>query len=219
MFYLEDIKYKEIISIDQLTISANRVTCIVGESGSGKTTFLKLLNNLITADSGRISYKNCPLKKIDPIELRRKVVMLPQTPVIFPETIKDNLLIGLKFSEKPIVVDDDQLEEIVNLLQLPKELTDLAKDLSGGEKQRLALGRILLMKPEAMLLDEPSAALDEATEEKVIKKLVSYAKNQRITLIMVTHSKKIAKDYATDIIELKEGKIINQRRRDHGSSN
>lgn len=211
MFYLEDVKYRNIIAIDQLTIPQNRVTCIVGESGSGKTTLLKLLNNLITADSGRVFYKNNPIEKLDPIELRRHVVMLPQTPVIFPETIRDNLLIGLKFSEKPLLTDEKKLKKILTQLQLPQKLTSPVKDLSGGEKQRLALGRVFLMNPETILLDEPSAALDENTENKVIKELVNYAKNQKSTLIMVTHSKKIAKYYSENLIEMKKGKIIGHR--------
>lgn len=210
MFYLKEVKYKDILNIDELSIPRDKLTCIVGESGSGKTTLLKLLNNLITADSGEIYYNNALLMELDPIDLRRKVVMLSQTPVIFPGTIKDNLLVGLKLSEKTFTPTDEKLDNILRILSLAKKLNEDTKNLSGGEKQRLALGRILLMMPETILLDEPSSALDEDTEQDIIKKLLNYAKQNQITLIMITHSKKIAQTYSDLTIEMQNGKIISK---------
>ncbi|RKD30035.1 ABC transporter ATP-binding protein [Thermohalobacter berrensis] len=208
MFHLKEVKYKDILNIENLIIPEYKVTCIVGESGSGKTTLLKLLNKIISYDSGEIYYKNKPLSQIDSIAHRRNVVMLPQSPAIFNGSIKDNLLIGLKFAEKPIV-SDNKLTEILEFINLNKKLNENAQKLSGGEKQRLALGRILLLNPEVFLLDEPSSALDDETEEIIIKKLVEYTKSNNKTLIMVTHSKKVAKDFGDNIIEVKKGKIIN----------
>lgn len=100
MFKIVELKYKNILDIDYLEIQGNKITCIVGESGSGKTTLLKLLNKLISPDKGEIYFKGRALKDWDTIEIRRKVTMLPQNPIIFNGNIRDNLLIGLKFSEK-----------------------------------------------------------------------------------------------------------------------
>lgn len=209
MFHLKNVNYKDILNIENLIIPEHRITCIVGESGSGKTTLLRLLNKLISCDYGEILYKNKPLTEIDPIELRRNVVMLPQSPAIFNGTIKDNLLIGLKFAEKPIL-SNDKLYEVLKFINLDKELNEDADKLSGGEKQRLALGRIILLDPEVFLLDEPSSALDEETEEIIIEKLVEHTKSTNKTLIMVTHSKRVANQFADNVIEVKKGKIINQ---------
>jgi putative ABC transport system ATP-binding protein len=209
LFHLKNVNYKDILNIENLIIPEHRITCIVGESGSGKTTLLRLLNKLISCDYGEILYKNKPLTEIDPIELRRNVVMLPQSPAIFNGTIKDNLLIGLKFAEKPIL-SNDKLYEVLKFINLDKELNEDADKLSGGEKQRLALGRIILLDPEVFLLDEPSSALDEETEEIIIEKLVEHTKSTNKTLIMVTHSKRVANQFADNVIEVKKGKIINQ---------
>ena len=209
MFLLKDVRYKNILNINDLKIEKHQVTCIIGESGSGKTTLIKLLNKLISPDHGEIFYEHQPFTQLDSIELRRKVVMLPQSPAIFPGSIKDNLLIGLKFAEKPSVCDE-KLYEILKVVNLKKELTDDAEKLSGGEKQRVALGRVILLQPEVLLLDEPSSALDEATEQMIIEALVSYARQGHKTLIMVTHSKRIAHQFSDHIIEIKDGTIVRQ---------
>ena len=208
MFSLRKVKYKNILDIDDLTIAKHKITCIVGESGSGKSTLLRLLNKLISCDSGEILYGNQPMNAIDSVELRRNVVMLPQHPVIFPGTVRDNLLIGLKFAEKP-AVDDERLRQVLEMVHLKKDFNDDGDKLSGGEKQRLALGRVILVDPEVFLLDEPSSSLDEETEKIIIEKLVSYTKEANKTLVMVTHSKKVAQTYSENIAELNQGKIVN----------
>lgn len=208
MFSLKKVKYKHILDINDLTIKKYKITCIVGESGSGKSTLLRLLNKLISCDSGEIFYDGQPLSTINSVELRRNVVMLPQLPAIFPGTVRDNLLIGLKFSEKQ-TVDDAKLRKILNIVHLNKDLSDDSDRLSGGEKQRLALGRVILLDPEVFLLDEPSSALDEETERTIIENLVSYTNEAKKTLIMVTHSKKVAQTYSENIIEINQGKVVN----------
>lgn len=209
MFHLKNVKYKQILNIEELIIPTQKVTCIVGQSGSGKTTLLRLLNQLISSDEGEISWKGTPLEEISPIQLRRDVVMLPQMPSIFPGTITDNLQIGLKFSEKPLA-HDDLLAEVLQKVHLHKSLLDDADRLSGGEKQRLALARVLLLNPEVYLLDEPSSALDESTEHLLVESLVKNSKENNKTLIMVTHSKKIAEAYSDYIIEIQNGSVIRQ---------
>ncbi len=210
MFTLREVKYKHILDIEELNIEKSKVTCIIGESGSGKSTLLRLLNKLISCDSGEIMYNGKDLNHCNSVELRRNVVMLSQVPAIFPGTIRDNLLIGLKFAEKP-AASDDKLLQILNMVHLNKKLDDESGLLSGGEKQRLALGRVILLDPEVFLLDEPSSSLDEETERFIIENLVAYAKETSKTLIMVTHSKKVAHTYSENTIELSQGKIVRTR--------
>lgn len=207
MFSLKKVKYKHILHIDDLVIENGKVTCIVGESGSGKTTLIRLLNKLISCDSGEIIYNDHDLNTIDSVRLRRSVVMLPQTPAIFPGNVKDNLIIGLQFAKKP-PVDDDKLRQVLNIVNLNKELHDESDNLSGGEKQRLALGRVILLDPDVFLLDEPSSSLDEETERIILEKLVEYTKDTNKTLIMVTHSKKIAQTYSDNIIQIRQGRVL-----------
>lgn len=133
--------------------------------------------------------------------------MLPQSPAIFNGNIKDNLLVGLKFSEKPLI-SDRKLIETLQLINLKKDFNETPDALSGGEKQSLALGRVILMDPDVLLLDEPSSALDEDTEHIIIDSLVKYSRKNNKTLIMVTHSKKVANTFSDYIIEMKNGEII-----------
>ncbi|MGM0409762.1 MAG: ABC transporter ATP-binding protein [Bacillota bacterium] len=209
MFYLEDVEYKNILSVEKLKIEKNEITCIVGKSGGGKTTFLKLLNNMISADAGKIKYKGKDILEYDPIKLRRMVPMLPQNPVIFSETIKDNFDLALEYAEKEKKSKKEYLDILKTVDLDNKKLDKNAYDLSGGEKQRLALARILLLEPNILLLDEPSSALDEVTEKLIIELVVDYIKKKNGTLAMVTHSNQIAKKYGDKIVKIDNGKITN----------
>jgi putative ABC transport system ATP-binding protein len=209
MFVLKNVKYKKILDINNLEIKENLTTCILGESGSGKTTLLRLLNKMISCDSGEIYYNNKPLSEIDSVILRRSVVMLPQSPAIFKGTVRDNLLMGLNFSEKP-AVSDEILKITLSTVKLNKDINDNADKLSGGEKQRLALGRILIMNPDVLLLDEPSSALDEDTENIIIEALVNFSRKNKKTLVMVTHSKSVAERFSDEIVTIEKGKLKTQ---------
>ena len=90
MFKLKDVKFKNILNVEDIELEEKMITAILGSSGGGKTTFLKLLNNMITADQGIIKYKGEEIENYDPVKLRREVVMLPQDPKIFKGTIKEN---------------------------------------------------------------------------------------------------------------------------------
>lgn len=199
MYKFKDVRYKDIINIENLTIQEHLVTSIVGPSGSGKTTFIRLLNKLISPDEGEVIFKDKPLMEWDSVELRRRVVMLPQQPAIYSGTVKDNLLTGLLYSERD-PVSDEVLLGMLESVKLRKDLQDDAALLSGGEKQRLALGRVLLMSPEVLLLDEPSSALDDKTELMIIEEVVDYTRRNNKTLVMVTHSNRIAEDFSDQII-------------------
>lgn len=210
MFAFEQITYKEILHIEHLHIPERLVTCIVGESGSGKSTLLRLLNQLISADGGSILFHGQPIEEINPVALRRQVVMVPQTPVLFSRTVRDELLAGLAFSDKP-APDDDRLHQALDIVCLNKELTEETESLSGGEKQRLSLARALLLEPEVFLLDEPSSALDENTEDAVIGNFIRSAREKGQTLIIVTHARRIAEEYADQIVEIQQGEVIGIR--------
>jgi len=206
-FTLDGVRVRDILDIPRLEIRAGVVTGIVGKSGSGKTTLMKLLNRMITPESGTILYGETPLTKIDPVLLRRRVVMLGQTPVMFDGTVRDNLLIGLAFAEREPVADDE-LRRLLDLMELDKALDADASSLSGGEKQRVALARVLAMRPEVALLDEPSSALDAGTERTIIDRVVAAAREEGITLVIVTHNRLMAERIADDLIEISSGRLV-----------
>lgn len=209
MFKLDKVKFKNILNIESLKLDKNKITAIKGSSGGGKTTFLKLLNNMISPEKGKITYKDKNIKDFDPALLRREVMMLPQNPQIFRGTIRNNF-------EKAELIQGGNLSsakiynQLLTQVALTNNLNEQANNLSGGEKQRLALARIILLEPQVLLLDEPSSALDQKTESKIIQMIVDYIKKNNRTLIMVTHSLQLAKKFADRIIEIEKGEIISK---------
>ena len=203
MFEIENLTFKHILHMDHLCID-RQITCITGPSGSGKTTFLRMLNRLNDPDDGRILWNGNDIAQMDATKLRRKVLMLKQTPVVYTGTIEDNLQIGLQFSKRPLA-KQEKLKEYLKKVQLDKQLNDSVAKLSGGEKQRLCLARIMLMDADVYLLDEPSSALDKETENFVIENMVQFVKENNKMLIMVTHSPAIAELYPESILEIKDG--------------
>ncbi|MGM8213267.1 ATP-binding cassette domain-containing protein [Virgibacillus sp. W0430] len=199
MFKLENVIVENVLKIDYLEIN-KPITCIVGQSGSGKSTLLRLLNQLDDPLEGNIYFEGESIDQIDPLELRKKIPMTPQAPVIFDGTVRDNLLTGLTFSGADFP-PDKKLMLMLELLKLDTQLHTDASNLSGGEKQRLALGRILLMdKAKAILLDEPSSSLDDKTAWRVMKDIAAYAKEKMIKIIMVTHDNELKNKLADDVI-------------------
>ncbi|MFW5976712.1 MAG: ABC transporter ATP-binding protein [Bacillota bacterium] len=210
MFKLKNVKFRDILYIEDLTIEGKETTCIVGTSGGGKTTFLKLLNNMIDYQQGSILYKNKEIREYDPIKLRREIPMLPQNPVLFEGTIRDNFLKTLEYAEIKVAKSDSNFQRLLKMVNMDDHrLNRKIDNLSGGEKQRIALARVLLLKPVNLLLDEPSSALDEKTEEKIIEMVTDYIERIQGTLVMVTHSREIAKKYGDKIVTINQGEIEN----------
>ncbi len=208
MFTFDNVKYKDILAIDDLKIEIGKVTCITGPSGSGKSTFLRLINKLISPDSGVISLNGENIADINSVEYRRRVPMLSQSPVTFPGTIRDNLLIGRKFQNKE-APSDDKLLAALKAVSLDEPLDKDVDNLSGGEQQRVSIARLMLLDSEVYLLDEPSSALDDLTEDFVIKSMVDMARDENKTIIYVTHSNSMADKYSDRVIKIVDGRIVN----------
>lgn len=210
MFKLKYIKFKNILDIENLEIHKNVVTIVKGESGSGKSTMLKLLNNIISPDSGVVMYNGVDVNDINPITLRREVIMQSQFPNIFPGNVRENLniIFTLRGEEG---LDDEKLLKAMEIVNLKKDLTDDAQNLSGGEKTRLSIARLFLVEPEVFLLDEPGASLDSKTEEILMNNVISEIKRRNKTLIYISHSEN-QEMIADEIITMKNGKVLSHER-------
>lgn len=209
MFEFHDVTFKDIIKIDELQINHSEITCIIGPSGSGKSTMLKLINKLISPSSGYITYNGKDIANIDPVSYRRRVPMLAQNPLTFKGSIRDNLLIGRKFQDKD-PVSDEILNKALASVKLDKSLSTDMENLSGGECQRVSIARLMLLDSQIYLLDEPSSALDDITEDFVIGTMVDMAKKEDKTIIYVTHSSEISKKYSDRIIKIVDGEVSHE---------
>lgn len=212
MFEFIDVHYDNILDLPHLVLGTEQVTSLVGASGSGKTTVLRLLNKMISPTRGRILFQGEDLTQRDSVRHRRDVVMLSQSPAIFEGTVGDNLRAGSRFQEKEPPGDGD-LKRLLEQVRLAKPLDEAADKLSGGERQRLALARVLLLEPRVYLLDEPSSALDEETEQLIFDMLTAHVRAAGKTIIMVTHSKAMARTYSDTIIEMSGGKVRREEAR------
>src|SRR5690625_1986593 len=135
MFKIENLIVENVLEIKYLELHGS-VVSIEGQSGGGKSTLLRLLNNLDSPKSGTIYYKDESLTKMNPMELRKNIVMVPQEPVVFDGTIRDNLLIGLTFSGQD-KINDSSLKDILEKLWLEDKKQETSdSDFSVEEKQR-----------------------------------------------------------------------------------
>jgi len=183
---------------------------IVGPSGSGKSTLLHLLGLLETPSSGSISLEGretAGLKERDLVKARRgSIGFVFQQFLLLPTlTVKENIELPLLFSRRS--VDQDRIKEILDLLELSHRSSHLPHQLSGGEMQRVSIGRALVNEPRIIMADEPTGNLDSATSEKIyglFKKLNASG----LSLIVVTHNMELA-GRADRMIRLRDGQILN----------
>lgn len=160
------------------------ILTIIGPSGAGKSTLLSLCNLLQSCDEGEIEVEGKEVRQWSVSALRRHVGMVFQTPTMLPGTVYDNIAIGAQLCGQTV----EKPEEILRRVGLsPSLLGRKAQELSGGEKQRVALARTLVTKPSILLLDEVTAALDPTSAREVEEWIVSLNREEGLTVVWVTH--------------------------------
>lgn len=183
------------ISGINLTISAGKITAIIGESGCGKSTLLKLLAGLILPTEGKIFFSGLPTSKMQRKSLWQKIAYSPQSPHLFDTTLAENFSM---FNQ----LDTKNLHEFLNALDLKFNLSDVQK-LSRGQLQRLGIIRALLKNSSLILLDEPTAGLDEISEQKVLTLLKKFSPHK--TIVIATHRQDVI-NFSDETISLQSDK-------------
>ncbi|MCZ7392183.1 MAG: phosphate ABC transporter ATP-binding protein [Candidatus Methanoperedens sp.] len=193
----------QILSSLDLRIQRGELVTIMGASGSGKTTLLRLINRLSEADSGTIMLNGREIRDYAPIELRRKVGMVFQVPVVFKGSVRDNLAFGMK-----LWGDALDIEALAQACGISETLLNAdAEQLSVGEKQRVCIARALVNQPEVLLLDEPTSSLDAVAAERIEKLLLNLRKDSNLTMLWITHEREQAQRIGGRRLVLKEGKL------------
>ncbi len=206
MLKTRSLSFKNIIFYEDIHILESKVNFIVGESGCGKSTLLKLFNRTENFSGGEILYKGRDIRSIDSIELRKEVKLISQTTFLFSGTIKENFKLYYGYCECPLL-SDAQMERFLRLTEANFALDTLCDNLSGGEKQRVYIAICLSMGAETIMLDEPTSALDYALSVKVLSNIVSYVKENHLTLVVISHDDKLREMFAENVLSLSGGKV------------
>lgn len=186
-----------------------KVYVVMGPNGSGKTTFLKICALLETPDKGEIYYYDSNNKILPKdINLLRKITYVFPEVGIFNTSVFDNVAYGLKirgFNKKEI---NSKVEEVLDFVGLSHKKKQNALTLSSGEAKRMGLARAMVIKPEFLFLDEPTAFVD-TENTKLIERLLIKIKDQKTTTIVIaTHDSPFAFTVGDEIVKLENGKIF-----------
>ena len=187
-----------------LDIQDSQIVSILGPSGSGKTTLLNLILGIISPDSGSIVFNDSDITQT-PMESRGFNIVF-QDYALFPNlNAYKNIIYGLR--NKPGISTQQEVEDLIDLLELREHLNKKIEELSGGQKQRVALARTMVMKPKILLLDEPLSALDGVIKESIKEKIITIAKEYKLTTIIVTHDPEEALTISDKVLIINKGKI------------
>ena len=203
---------KEILKGINLKVSKGEKVIIIGPSGSGKSTFLRTLNLLENVDKGEIIFDGKVVdKKVNIDKYRENIGMVFQSFNLFNNmTVKENIMLApvtLKLKSKEEA--EKEAKKLLKKINLSSKENKYPNQLSGGEKQRVAIVRALAMNPKIMLFDEPTSALDPEMVEEVLNLMKDLAASG-MTMIIVTHEMGFAKEIGSKIVFMDEGKIIEQ---------
>ena len=209
----------EVKALDNVSfeIEKGSITAIIGHTGSGKSTLIQTFNALSTPTSGQIIVDDFvigpnPKKNKHIKELRKHIASIFQFPEyqLFEETVEKDVAFGLKNYgvKEPEAIK--KAHEALRLVGLDRTFYKRSPfELSGGEKRRVAIAGILVLEPEILILDEPTAGLDP-NGTKIILNLIKTLNEQGKTIILVAHDMNIVLNYATDVVVLKEGRLVYQ---------
>ncbi len=201
---------KPILHHVDLLIERGRKTAIVGESGSGKSTIAKLLLGQIGPEKGMIAWNDTSIDEIDYEQLYKRISYLGHESVLFKGTIRENLRMADPGAEDEQMIHVLEMAGIWNDLSkqngLDERIEEGASNFSGGQKQRLALARLLLKPADLLILDEATSNVDAMTEDGIMR-VIGHLKEK--TVLCISHRLKNVMD-ADSIYVLKDGAIVEQ---------
>ncbi len=207
-------RYGEVLALDgiDLEIYPGELVAILGENGSGKTTLVKHFNGLLRPYSGNVTLKGLDTSKIPINELVKHTGLVFQNPdnMLFEDTVEAEITFGLN----NIGINGSEASEAIirslELVNLSKKQKVFPRHLSRGERQRLAVACVIAMRPELIILDEPTTGLDAEESDRMML-LMRKLQQEGHTIVMVTHNLQLVKDHAERVIRMEAGKIVEDK--------
>ena len=205
----------KVVALDNVsfTVEKGEFVSIVGASGSGKSTLLHLIGGVDRPTSGKVFINDEDIYKLNNDDLaifrRRQIGLIYQFYNLIPIlNVIENISLPLELDgRKP---DKTDLNEMIELLGLENRQSHLPSQLSGGEQQRVSIGRALITRPSLILADEPTGNLDSKASEEIVSLLKKTNKKYNQTIIMITHNLEIAK-MSDRIITIEDGRIVDDK--------
>ena len=195
-----------LVEID-FTVPAGRYAVLMGRTGTGKTTLLEAICDLKRVAAGTIRLNEHDVTQLKPAA--RGIGYVPQDAALFSTmTVREHLAFPLMVRKWKQGEITPRVAELADLLGLSKLLDRKPLGLSGGEAQRVALGRALAFRPSILCLDEPLSALDEQTKAEMYKLLLSVQQREQVTALHVTHNREDADELADVILRIEDGKVM-----------
>jgi putative ABC transport system ATP-binding protein len=188
-----------------LDVGRGENVTVIGPSGAGKSTLLRLCNRLDEPTAGTVYLDGVDYRTIAPTDLRARVGLVPQSPALRDGTVRENVTVGRRLRGES--VDPDRVEALLEDVDLAGYGDRDAADLSGGEAQRVAIARTLLVGPEVLLLDEPTASLDPDAQRGIERLLTDLLTDTDLTVLLVTHDESQATRIADRVVRFVDGRI------------
>ena len=203
----KDANFKlENISFD---INKKEVIGIIGRNGTGKSTILKMINGIVSYDSGDILYKNSSIKAMDASTLRhtRKnlAYIFQHSNLIDNKSVYYHLSLVYKLNK--VSVDKKKIDDILEFMNITRLKNSLCGSLSGGEQQKVAIAMALLQEPEVLLCDEISSALDTNSEKEIFALLNKLRSTTDISIVMISHSLSLLKNFCDRVVVIDDSTI------------
>ena len=207
--YKTDNNLIKVLQDINIEVKLKETLSIVGESGSGKTSLIMLIGGLEKASSGKIFFENNEITNMSEDEIsnirRKNIGIVFQSFYLIPNyTALENVSLSLEINK--ISNAEIKAKEVLERFGLSERFYNLPSQLSGGEQQRVAIARSIVMKPKLILADEPTGNLDSENSELISKILFDYVSDEKASLIMVTHDNNLA-NRTMKKIKIKDGRI------------
>jgi iron complex transport system ATP-binding protein len=201
---------REVLKNIEMSIETNEILTILGPNGVGKTTLLRCINRLLDPQKGIIDVDGEDIQKMTKVNIAKRIGYVPQRAEVPHITVFDSMLLGRKphitwdVSKKDIEITKDTIIR----LDLAEHCLKYITEISGGELQKVQIGRALIQEPKIMLLDEPTSSLDLCNQHKIMSVLVNIVKNNDLSAIMTMHDINLSLRYSDKFLLIKDGEIF-----------